>query len=137
MLNPVTALWPLSGQTMHNATHQGRGTRGKSRDGAIAKAVRTVFEKLEERRLLSAGQLDTTFAGSGKVLTDFSNGQDDGFAIAPLPDGGVAVAGSFSNALGIARYDSGGGLLWTNRVPIGSLSVANAMVFEGGKLVVA
>src|SRR5204862_7976841 len=75
MLNPVTALGPLSGQTMHNATRQGRASRGKSRGGAIAKAVRTVFEKLEERRLLSAGQLDTTFAGSGKVLTDFSNGQ--------------------------------------------------------------
>src|SRR5215208_6512978 len=114
-----------------------RKSRDNGRAMAMGNAIRTVFERLEERRLLSAGQLDTTFAGTGKVHTDFAGGQDDGNAIVELPDGGAAVAGSFSSAFGLARYNSDGTLAWTNRVPISSLSVANATVHDGDKFVLA
>src|SRR3954451_18865126 len=90
--------------------HQGRKSRHNGRAMVMGKAIRTVFERLEERRLLSAGQLDTTFAGTGKVHTDFSGGQDDANAIVALPDGGAAVAGSFSSAFGLARYNADGTL---------------------------
>src|SRR4051812_10006215 len=104
---------------------------------AIGRAINTLLEPLEERRMLAAGALDTTFGAGGKVLTDFNlaGGQDDAFAIQPLPDGGAAVAGSFSSAFGIARYAPNGSLAWTNRTPISGLSVANAMVLQGDKFI--
>src|SRR2546423_664355 len=77
-----------------------RRSRAKA---AIGRAIKPIFEPLEERRMLAAGALDTTFAGAnvpptGKILTDFSGGgPDDGFAVQSLPDGGAVVAGSFSN----------------------------------------
>src|SRR3954467_14409221 len=97
----------------------GHGQKKRLREGAIGKAVRTVFERLEERRLLSAGQLDTTFAGSGKVHTDFAAGQDDGNAIAALSDGGVVVAGQAGAEFGLARYGSDGTLVWSKHTAIG------------------
>jgi len=56
--------------------------------GEAAKGSHDGARAIGGARLLSAGQLDTTFAGTGKVHTDFNGGQDDGNAIVALPDGG-------------------------------------------------
>src|SRR4051812_19498158 len=45
---------------MSNRTHSAR------------KSFRRLIESLESRRLLSAGDLDVTFAGNGKLTTDWS-----------------------------------------------------------------
>src|SRR4051812_31800510 len=131
-------LGSLSGHAMNQSRHQGKGQRRSDTwRGKLRKAASTVLERLGERRLLSAGQLDTTFAGTGKVHTDFNGGQDDGNAIVALGDGGVAVGGSFASAFGLARYNADGSLAWTSRTPISGLSVANAMVLSGDKFVLA
>ncbi len=63
------------------------------------------------------GVLDTTFGNGGKVITDFSSGEDytedDATAIALQPDGKIVVAGScflYSLEFCLARYSANGAL---------------------------
>ncbi len=55
----------------------------------------------------ASGDLDSTFDGDGKVLTDVS-GSDDGSAIAIQSDGKIVVAGDDSHNFVVVRYDSNG-----------------------------
>jgi uncharacterized delta-60 repeat protein len=75
------------------------------------------LERLEDRTLLSPGDLDTSFGtlGTGKVTTDFigstpNSGQD----IAVQTDGKIVVVGSApgstGGAFGLARYNADGSL---------------------------
>ena len=91
------------------------------------------LEALEQRCLLSAGALDTTFGGTGFVRTDFSEffdrgdtGIDSAAAVAIVPsDGKIVAAGttlsatadaagdptrSFSKRFAVARYNFDGSL---------------------------
>jgi uncharacterized delta-60 repeat protein/uncharacterized repeat protein (TIGR01451 family) len=60
------------------------------------------------------GDLDPTFAGDGRVTTDFAQGVDRGFAVALQSDGKVLVAGrahtGSDHDFGLARYNSNGSL---------------------------
>lgn len=60
------------------------------------------------------GGLDTTFGGTGKVLTDFSGGGDGAFALALQADGKIVAAGAAviggNSHFGLARYNSNGSL---------------------------
>src|SRR5437870_2136540 len=63
------------------------------------------IESLEPRRLLSAGDLDPTFSGDGK-LTD-SIGSDDAnrnVAVVVQSDGKTVVAAADNSTLTVARY---------------------------------
>lgn len=51
------------------------------------------LEWLEARDCPTAGALDTTFGGTGIVLTDFSTMADQGMSVAIQPDGKTVVAG--------------------------------------------
>ncbi|MDZ7858116.1 cadherin domain-containing protein [Sphaerotilus sp.] len=66
-------------------------------------------------RYTSAGALDTTFNGTGRVNTDFGSSSDDrGAALQLLADGQIVLAGTSnlggSYNLAIARYNSAGAL---------------------------
>ena len=60
------------------------------------------------------GTLDTTFAGTGKVTTDFGIGDAVGYNVAVQNDNKIVVAGSFYNGsdedFALARYLSNGSL---------------------------
>src|SRR5262245_54704514 len=60
------------------------------------------------------GSLDTTFSGTGKVLTDFSGSKDQAYDVAVQADGKVVAAGSVETTPGggfaLARYSLDGSL---------------------------
>ena len=74
------------------------------------------LEPLEDRRLMSAADLDPTFGAAGKVRTDFANHWAGEFAtdVAVSQAGKVVVAGALDDEPGgatvVARYDSRGRL---------------------------
>lgn len=75
------------------------------------------LERLEDRLLLSAGDLDTTFGTGGKVITDFGPGNINTVdTLAIQPDGKILVAGhtqassSSPSLIALARYNSDGTL---------------------------
>ncbi|MEH2317470.1 DUF4347 domain-containing protein [Nostoc sp.] len=65
-------------------------------------------------RYNSNGTLDTSFNTTGKVTTDFGNGDDYGSSITVQPDGKILVAGDSyngtNNDFAIVRYNSSGTL---------------------------
>jgi uncharacterized delta-60 repeat protein len=81
---------------------------------ASHRLCRLRVEPLEERALLSAGDLDLTFGTGGLVRTDFSSGNDSGTALAVQVDGKIVVAGATPGAGGsdfaVTRYAAGGSL---------------------------
>src|SRR5687768_16134450 len=62
------------------------------------------------------GDLDTTFAGTGKVLVGFGSTNDFGKSLAMQPDGKIVVAGTiavnnvFAGDFGVLRYNPDGSL---------------------------
>ena len=72
-----------------------------------------LLEELEDRTLLSAGALDTSFGDGGKVLTNFTtpgsddNGQD---VVAYQSDGKSILVGSSSGDMVVTRYNTDGSL---------------------------
>jgi uncharacterized delta-60 repeat protein len=60
------------------------------------------------------GSLDTSFAGDGKLTTDFYGGEDNAYAILLQADGKIIVAGSAMNGtnrdFALVRYNSDGSL---------------------------
>ena len=62
------------------------------------------------------GELDTTFGNGGKVITDFSNNNDDGYSVAIQADGKIVLGGRMYNSVSsnrdfaLARYNTNGGL---------------------------
>lgn len=70
-------------------------------------------------RFNTDGSLDTSFGSSGQVITDFSGGNDQAFAVALDSMGRIVVAGSATNTsmvsptgvdFALARYDMNGNL---------------------------
>ena len=58
----------------------------------------------------AGGDLDTTFDGDGRLLTDFTAGDDAAVAIAIQVDGKIIVAGTTSQRFALARYEADGSL---------------------------
>src|SRR2546423_2788001 len=79
--------------------------------------ARATVERLEERRFLSVGGLDGSFGVGGKVITDFSGGNDLGRQVMVAANGKIVVIGNttgpsgsgFQN-FGLARYNDDGSL---------------------------
>ncbi|MEX2317457.1 MAG: delta-60 repeat domain-containing protein [Pirellulales bacterium] len=119
------------------------------------------FERLEDRSLLSAGDLDLTFGTGGTVTTDINELSDSAASVAIQSDGKIVVAGSTLPTLkdiffdfavvrynadgtldtsfgadGIATFDFGGSDLAAS-VAIddsGRIVVAGVSQFSGGKV---
>ncbi len=88
-------------------------------DGKIvvvgAAATSTTVSDFAIARYTSAGVLDTTFDGDGKVTTDFSGRTDAATAVLIQPDGKIVLGGSSVSSTGnkdfaLARYNSDGSL---------------------------
>src|SRR3954452_2250801 len=81
----------------------------RRRSGIFHRAI----ESLESRRLFSAGELDSAFAG-GTVHRGFIAGDELGFSIALQSDGKVLIAGRADmggprgNDFAVARFNSDG-----------------------------
>ena len=80
-------------------------------------------------RLNSDGNLDSGFGAGGKVLTDFG-GEDICSSIAQQSDGKIVVAGTASNRLILARYNTDGSLDNTFSPPANTL-IASPFYTEG------
>jgi uncharacterized delta-60 repeat protein len=92
------------------------------------------------------GTLDTTFAGAGKVLTDFNASNDEAFDLALQPDGQLVVAGNSNGNFALARYRINGSLDTTWGAGAGKVTTdfggfANALALAiqktNGRIVVA
>src|SRR5262245_32317146 len=94
-----------------------RAARHLLKRPARGPVVRPRLEPLEERYLLSAGDLDTDFGTGGRVLTTFPGGFAEAASVAVQPDGKVVVAGvtltfntSDSEDFALVRYNADGSL---------------------------
>lgn len=83
----------------------------------LALAVMSIFLFHANQHTKAADDnLDSSFGNGGKILTDFTGGQDIGHAIAIQPDGKIIVGGSAANTsnggtdFGLARYNRDGNL---------------------------
>src|SRR5262249_13569231 len=80
--------------------------------------IRPRLEALEARALLSAGDLDLTFGGTGKVTTQVRISWSQAYAVAVQPDLKVVTAGwaygqshkTAYSAIGLVRYNPDGSL---------------------------
>lgn len=86
-----------------------------ARAGAVAVACLALVLSLPGTATAAAGDLDPTFSGDGRVLTDFGSDFDSGNEMAQAPDGRLVVAGSTADetTLGdfaVARYNPDGSL---------------------------
>src|SRR5262245_19798703 len=89
----------------------------RSRRSAVLRAAAhsTQMERLDDRVLLSSGDLDSTFRNGGKFTHDFGFGNDSGYSMHMLSDGRFLVAGTVrgangSNDFGLARFLADGTL---------------------------
>lgn len=83
-------------------------------------------------RFNADGSLDTTFGGSGSVVTDVTAGIDGAKNIVVQPDGKIVLSGAFSkgSGTGVHRYTANGNPDGTFGT-FGSVEIAGAFVGEG------
>jgi uncharacterized delta-60 repeat protein len=96
---------------------------------------------------LGSGDLDTSFGGTGKILTNFSTGSSEiAHAVAMQPDGKIVVVGVTNNDFALARYLPTGALDTTfsgngqqhTGFGSGRVDIAYAVAIQpDGKIVVA
>jgi uncharacterized delta-60 repeat protein len=79
--------------------------RTVSRSSSSRRTVRPGLEALEDRCLLSAGALDPSFSGDGKLTAEFDGLQDTAQAVAVQPDGKIVVVGSAQTNAGAGSKD--------------------------------
>jgi len=88
----------------------GRGNRC-GRGGIIARATGSVVESLEQRALLSIGDIDPSFGEGGIRRIDTVGPADDSAkAIVALPGGGYLVAGQSDMRYTVAKFTASGDL---------------------------
>ncbi len=87
--------------------------RRQARRSPISRRRLLQLEALDERCVMAAGMLDTSFGSAGQVLTDFLD-FDDARAVVVQSDGKTIAAGSASNGVdsdfALARYNIDGSL---------------------------
>lgn len=98
------------------------------------------IETLEDRRLLVAGALDSTFGTAGKVITPITAANDDiGRAIIAQPDGKLVVAGYSQIGTGNTEFSAlrynANGTLDTTFASAGKFSSAFSGLHEQGKAI--
>src|SRR5438034_5239081 len=78
--------------------------------------IRPCFERLEDRAMLTAGDLDLSFGGDGRVTTDIGmlvESIETARSVAIQPDGKIVAVGSTQNAgtgrdFALVRYNPDG-----------------------------
>lgn len=116
----------------------------------LRKSSPACMQRLEPRRLLSAGAVDTTFGAGGRQITQFEGSTPEfAFGAVTQPDGKVVVAGGGGSPAGssqflIARYNSDGSLdsSFANggvqAIPVGAFDQAWDVALQSdGKIIVA
>ncbi len=105
------------------------------------------FSDFALARFNSDGSLDASFAGDGKVSTDFTSaeGSDQGWGVVLQSDGKIVVTGSTHDGFALARYNSDGSLdagfgvdgkVTTGIAQLGGVA-RNAVIQADGKILVA
>lgn len=89
-----------------------RNTRSSLRSRRRSSQLPVVAEVLEDRTLLSAGALDTSFGVGGKVNTDFGANEVAADVLAYEHSGAdkIIVVGSSGGNMAVARYNTDGSL---------------------------
>lgn len=88
--------------------------RSKSRPGPLdvlavsALVAAGLAGHASPRALAAPGDPDLTFAGTGKVLTDFTGGGDAAYGVAVQRDGKIVVVGGSQGNFALARYLANG-----------------------------
>ncbi len=110
MLGKSTAGWWHFGGSKNTAVEP--RTKSQRRQGR-----RLSFERLEDRALLTAAALDTSFGTSGVVLTSIPSSSDDEILASVMqPNGQVVTVGEATDStsglldIALARYNSDGSL---------------------------
>src|SRR6185295_3780468 len=78
--------------------------------GLVASVVAGLSLFLVTVVFATPGDLDTTFAGTGKALFGFGFTDDQANAVALQTDGKIVVAGSTGDRFAVLRYNSDGSL---------------------------
>jgi uncharacterized delta-60 repeat protein len=94
----------IGGQNMNESMRSSRRRKAGRRPGSL--------EQLESRVLLSAGSLDPTFSGDGKVTADFSGADTVNYdgSMALQADGKIVVVGTSAANFALARFNTDGTL---------------------------
>jgi uncharacterized delta-60 repeat protein len=108
------------------------------------------LEALEDRTLLSPGDLDPAFGSGGKVTTMFPPGGAEAYSVALQPDGRIVAAGyaaqATTSSVALARYNSDGsldssfgssGLVTTDFPGFGTVVGRSVAVQADGRILVA
>src|SRR5690349_18152094 len=84
----------------------------RSRNLLLSHSTSSIFEPLENRRLMSAGALDPSFSGDGKATVDFGGGiAVNATATTVQADGKTVVVGNTSDhRVAVARFNVDGTL---------------------------
>jgi len=89
-------------------------SRGRRRTAISVTVAATASLLCVSAALAAAGDLDGSFSGDGKAVTDFTPGQDWASAVVVQPDGKIVVAGESGYGkgarFGLARYRANGTL---------------------------
>ena len=89
-------------------------SRGRRRTVISVAVAATASLLCVSAALAAAGDLDGSFSGDGKAVTDFTPGQDWASAVVVQPDGKIVVAGESGYGkgarFGLARYRANGTL---------------------------
>jgi uncharacterized delta-60 repeat protein len=70
----------------------------------------TIIDDFAVARFNTNGTIDQSFAGSGKVRTDFSQGDDSANGLTLQSDGKIILLGSADSSMALARYNPDGSL---------------------------
>ena len=85
--------------------------RSKLHIGQLPGWICPLLETLEPRRLLAAGDIDSTFGNAGVVSTSFGSSSSDVFALAVQTDGKIVAAGEIpGQGYAVTRYNTDGSL---------------------------
>ncbi len=84
-----------------------------------------LIEGLEQRTLLSAGSLDTSFSGDGKLTSSLSGSGSPAIAIAGNGHAKIVVLTQVGTGLVVARYTPSGG--WDNSFGTGGEAIVSTL----------
>ena len=74
-------------------------------------SLAAAFATLSSTSTAAPGDLDLTFGGTGKVITDIGSTADRAYGVALQADGQIVVAGARGFGIAVVRYKTDGSLV--------------------------